>query len=119
MPEPMAETYRPLSGFAVAGFAAGVVFAGIVFISAVLALVQGIPVFFPMWVLSVAAAGVVLSLLGQREIRNSEGTRAGEALARAGFWLCIVAGLGYLSYYYVTGLALTSQAHQFLTDDST
>src|SRR5262249_12784564 len=59
-----------------------------------------------------------LSLLGQRHIKNSEGTRAGLPLARWGFWLCLVTGLGYVAYSYVTGLALTSQANAFLLEET-
>ena len=62
--------------------------------------------------------GIVFSLIGQKQIQNSEGTRAGAKLARLGIWLSLLSGLGYLSYYYVTGLALQSQANAFLMEKS-
>lgn len=106
--------YRPLSGYALAGFIVSVVFALLVVVTTLIALAQGLPFFFPFWVVLLAAVGLVLSLLGQQQVRNSEGTRAGLALARAGFWTSLFTGLGYFAYYYVTGLAVTSQANHFL-----
>jgi hypothetical protein len=111
---PESAVYRPLSGFALAGFILSALYAVFVLANAALALMQGIPFFFPFWVAALALAGLTLSLLGQAQIRNSEGTRAGLALARTGIWLSIFAGLGYFAYYYVTGLAVTSQANSFL-----
>src|SRR5262245_13536477 len=118
-PPPSGEplTYKPLSGLALAGFAAGALFALLVLASTAVGLVKGVPFFFPLWTLLLAAAGVVLSLLGQGQIKNSEGTRAGLGLARAGLWLSVFAGLGYFAYYSVTGLALTSQADAFLREE--
>jgi hypothetical protein len=107
--------YRPLSGFAVAGFIVSALFAVLVVATTIVALVQGIPFFFPFWLMLLPpAGGLVLSLLGQQQIRNSEGTRAGLVLARAGVWISVFTGLGYFSYYYVTGLAIISQANNFL-----
>jgi hypothetical protein len=106
--------YRPLSGYALVGFALSAFFAVLVMVSTGVALSQGVPFFFPFWVILLAVARLIVSLLGQQQIRNSEGTRAGLGMARAGIWLSIFAGLGYFAYYYVTGLALTSQANAFL-----
>jgi hypothetical protein len=118
--EPIA--YKPISGWAIAGCAAGGLFAVLTLVSTIVALVQGAPMFFHVSTVGLAVAGVVLSLLGQRHIQNSEGTRAGAKLARIGLWLSIVSGLCYLSYYFVTGFAVTSQAGDFLmvkSDDDT
>jgi hypothetical protein len=116
--EPVAETvaYKPLSGFAIAGLALACLFAVLVLVSAAVALVQGVPFFFTPWLLLVAGAGLVLSFIAQSHIRNSEGTRAGLGLARAGLWISLLSGLGYFAYYYVTGLALTNQANAFLME---
>jgi hypothetical protein len=107
-------SYRPLSGFAIAGFAASCLFALLVLGVAVVALIQGAPFFYSLWVLLLPAAGLVLSMIARNQIRSSEGTRAGESLARAGVWIGLMTGLGYFVYYSVTGLALTSQANEFL-----
>lgn len=117
-PPPSGEplTYKPLSGLALAAFLCSALFALLVLFSTAAGLIQGVPFFFPLWTLLLAGAGVVLALLAQGQIRNSEGTRAGLGLARAGLWLGLFAGLGYFAYYSVTGLALTSQAEAFLTD---
>lgn len=108
--------YQPMSGWAIAGFGIGALFAGLVAVSTAVALVQGAPMFFPVWILVLAVAGIVLSLVGQRQIELAEGTRAGARLARWGVWLSLLSGLGYLSYYYVTGLALQNQANAFLME---
>jgi hypothetical protein len=109
--------YRPISGFAVAGLIASGIFAGLVCISAVLALVQGAPLFFPAWILLIAVGGALLCVLALREIASSEGTKAGAGIAKIGIWLSLLTGLGYFAYYYVTGLAIASQANVFLLDE--
>jgi hypothetical protein len=116
-PPPPAEplAYRPISGFAVAGFIAAALFAFMVLAATVVALYQGAPFFYPVWVVVVPAGALVLSLVARSQIRNSEGTRAGESLAGYGIWISLLTGLGYFVYYYVTGLAITSQANDFLT----
>jgi hypothetical protein len=120
-PTPREEiAYQPISGWAVGGFAAGALFALMVIVATAVALSQGAPMFFPIWVIGLAVLGIVLSLLGQWHVQSSEGTRAGGKLARIGLWLSIISGLSYLSYFYVTGLALENQANAFLmekTDD--
>jgi hypothetical protein len=117
-PPPISEptTYRPISGFAIAGFAAACVFALMVLVVAAVALLKGEPFFYPVWVLLLPTAGLVISLVARSQIRNSEGTRAGEKLATYGIWISLLTGLGYFVYDRVTGLAVTSQANTFLTD---
>ncbi|MCI0642658.1 MAG: hypothetical protein L0Y72_16165 [Gemmataceae bacterium] len=113
---PAAAEYRPLSGAAVGGFILGSVFAGILVLATLIALIQGQPLFLPTWALALAVAGGVLSFVGQIHIRNSEGTRAGMKLARWGLGLCVFLGLGYFAYNFVTGLALTKQANDFMME---
>lgn len=108
--------YRPLAGLAVAGFALAALFAGLVLVSAVVGLAQGAPAFLPTWMLALAAAGAILSFLGQRQVQNSEGTRAGIALTRWGLWLSVFLGLSYFAYVFFTGLAITQQADAFLRE---
>jgi hypothetical protein len=113
--------YRPLSGVALGGFALACFFGGLVLISTLLALFLGMPFFLPGWMVILPAAGAVLSLMGRRHVRNAEGTRAGERLARWGLGLSVFVGLGYYAYVAFTGLAITQQANTFLTvkgDDS-
>jgi hypothetical protein len=108
--------YRPVSGFAIAGLLLSCVFALMVLIVAAVALLKGEPFFYPAWVLLVPAAGLVISLVARSQVRGAEGTRAGEGLARAGIWIAVFTGLGYLVYDRVTGLAVTSQSNAFLMD---
>jgi hypothetical protein len=109
------EVYRPLSALAIAGLALAAIYVALVAIVAGVAFFQATPVFLPAWTLLLAIAAAALSLLGQWHIRESEGTRAGLALARWGLGLSIFAGLGYAAYQYFTGLALVQQANNFLT----
>ncbi len=115
-PQPPAElqAYRPLSGLAIAGLALACVFTGLVGIGAVVALAQGAPFLLPVWALGMAVVAAVLCFLAQRQIRNSEGTQAGLALARWGFWLSVFAGTGFFAYRSFTELALKQQADAFL-----
>ena len=117
-PSTEALAYQPISGWAIAGFGTAALFAALVGVSTVVGLMQGAPFFFPVWILSLAVVGIVFSLIGQKQIQDSEGTRAGAKLARLGIWLSLLSGLGYLSYFYVTGLALQSQANTFHPEKS-
>lgn len=110
--------YRPISGLAIAGMALAGLYAFFVVISTAVALIQGIPFFLPAWFLLLAVGGATFSFAAIRQIQNSEGTRAGMKLARAGLWISIFTGLGYTAYANVTGLALRQQAHNFLMDKS-
>lgn len=108
--------YRPVSILALSGFALALVFAGLVALSTLVALIQGLPLFLSGWTMVFAVGGAVLSLLALLRIRNSEGTLAGTALARWGMWLSILLGVTYFVYAYVTGLALTIQANDFVME---
>jgi hypothetical protein len=108
------EAYRPLTGLAIASVALSGFFAVIVLASGVVALVKGAPVFLSTWLLLVPVAGVVLSVTAQWRIRRAEGTLAGTTLARWGWWLGLLSGLGYFAYYFATGLAIKQQANHFL-----
>src|SRR5262245_13574004 len=115
------QVYRSLSGVALAGLLISCLFGGVVAVSAVMAIVQGAPFFFPNWVLFIALAGFLVSWWGINDIRNSEGTKAGQKLATCGIVISVVTGAGYFAYSYFTGLALKQQAVAFLLnqeDDS-
>jgi hypothetical protein len=108
--------YRPISGPALAGLIFAALYAAIVLFSVVLAFVRREPFFLPGWMLTLAVAGAVLSFLGLRQIRASEGTRAGTPLARWGLWLSVLFGLGSVTFSFFTGLAVRQQANRFLTE---
>ncbi len=117
-PPPTTESlvYRPVSGWAIAGFTVGLLFSALVAVCAVLGLMQGNPVFFPSWILILPIGGLALALIGQKHIRDSEGTRVGAKLASVGLWLSLISGLSYIAYYLGTTLAIESQANSFLMD---
>ncbi|MCI0458319.1 MAG: hypothetical protein L0Z62_15250 [Gemmataceae bacterium] len=108
--------YRPLSGPAIAGLVLGGVYAALVVGSLVIAFLRHEPFFLPFWLLLLPLGGAVLCVLGLRQIRQAEGTRAGAALARAGLWLSVLAGVGYTTYSSFTGLAIRQQANRFLME---
>jgi hypothetical protein len=115
------QVYRSLSGVALAGLLISCLFGGVVAVSALMAIVQGAPFFFPNWVLFIALAGFLVSWWGINDIRNSEGTKAGQKLATCGMVISVVTGAGYFAYSYFTGVALKQQAVAFLLnleDDS-
>jgi hypothetical protein len=108
--------YRPVSGLAIAGFILSALYAALVVFTAVVALIRREPFFLPTWMHALAAGGVVLSFLALRQIRVSEGTRAGTPLARWGLWLSVLCGLGTVVFSGFTGLAVRTQANSFLTE---
>ena len=109
--------YRPLSGLALGGFAISCLFGGVVALNAVMAVVVGAPFFFSNWTLLLAVAGFVVSWWGLSDVRNSEGTKAGQKLATYGMWISLVSGTGYFAYEYFTGLALAQDVQAFFLNE--
>jgi hypothetical protein len=110
---PAPDTYRPLSGLAVAAFIVAVIYAILMGIVAAVALTKGIPLFMALWTLLLPIGGAFLAFLARRQIRSAEGTRGGDKLAAWAWWLCVTFGLGYLAYYAGTRFAVTWQAKDF------
>lgn len=106
--------YRPLSTMALVGFGMSCLFGGVVVLSTLMAIAQGAAFFFSNWILLLALAAFLVSWWGLNDVRNSEGTKAGQKLASAGMWISLVTGCGYFAYSYFTGLALSQQAFAFL-----
>src|SRR5205809_4472061 len=86
--------YQTLSGVAIGGLLISCLFGGVVVVSAVMAIVQGAPFFFPNWVLFIALAGFLVSWWGRNDIRNAEGTKAGRSLATWGMAISLITGAG-------------------------
>ncbi len=121
-PAEISPIYRPISALALTGLALSSLFAVMVVLNTAVALVKGEPFFLPGWVLGVAVVAGSTCLLAQLRIQNAEGTLAGLSLARAGLWLSVLLGATCYCYTWVTGLALTKQANDFLmfkSDDDT
>jgi hypothetical protein len=108
--------YRPLSGLAIVGLACAAGYAALVVLSLILMLTRREPLFLGFWLLMLPIAGAVLCALALRQIRNSEDTRAGAALARWGLWIAVISGLGYGTFFVFTGLAIKQQANRFLLE---
>src|SRR5262245_1172021 len=86
--------YRPISGLAIAGLACAVFYTGLVLFSLAIAFFQREPLLLSFWLLLLPGAGALLGFLALRQIRNSEGTRAGTLLARWSIWLSVLSGVG-------------------------
>ena len=108
--------YRPLSGLAVGGLALAVIYSLLFLGFGAVSLVTGAAFILPEWFIFLAVGGAVLSFFARRQIRNSEGTRAGLALATSGLWLSVVFGLGYLAYSMTIDFAVRRQAEDFLVN---
>jgi len=108
--------YRPVSGLAIAGFILACLYFVVVQVTIVAALIQGGGFFLHTAFFLMPIGGAVLCFLAQRQIRASEGTRAGLGLARWGLWLSVFTGLGYFAYYQFTGWAVKQQANAFLME---
>jgi hypothetical protein len=114
------ETYRPVSGLAIASFILALFFAVVVLAYAVLmGLVKRQPVLLLPWLFLIPSGAIVLALLSKRQITGSLGTRAGGLLANLGLWLGLLFGLGYLVYFLTIHFLIRSQAQSFLEDPQT
>jgi hypothetical protein len=113
------QVYRPISLLAIAGMAVSGLFALLMTMMAFFSWMKGMPFNFPGWCLVFPLFGAVLSLAARWHINNSEGTRAGMALAKGGLWVSVLFGLGFATYSVVTFFAVRQQAQQFLFDPET
>ena len=111
--------YKPISGLAIAGIILAGLFVLVVAVATVAGLIQGAGFFLPTFLMLLPIGGAILSFLAQRQIRASEGTRAGLGLARWGLWLSVFTGLGYTAYYQFTKLAILQQSNAFLMEKDT
>jgi hypothetical protein len=108
------EIYRPVSGLAIAAFVLAVVFGAVVASIGAAGLVGRTPVLLSGWLFLFPAGSVALSILAQRQIRRSEGTRAGMRLAVWGMWLSVIFGLGYGAHSVATYFTIRHQVEDFL-----
>src|SRR5262249_12235379 len=113
--EPLA--YRPVSGLAIAALGFAALYTAIVLVFGVVALLQGVPFLLPTWLIVLPVAGAVLAFCARRQIRGSEGTRAGLKLAEWAWWLSVLAGLGYTAYAQTTALIIKAEADSFLREE--
>lgn len=105
--------YRPLSILAVAGLALAGFFTLVVVGGGLIAFLQGNPWLLSAWWAIVPIAAGTMSLVALLRVQRSEGTLAGEKVARWGLTLTVLVGLSYWAYYIVTYLAITHDAGQF------
>src|SRR5262245_48311667 len=105
--------YQPVSGYAVAALVAAGVFAVILAFVAVIAVRSGRSVLS--WELMVLPIlGIILAIIGRSQIRNSEGTRTGLKLASVAWWICVIGGAGFATYYLTSQMFLSRESAAFV-----
>jgi hypothetical protein len=111
--QPLSPGYRPLSVLALVAFATAAIYSVIVGALAVVAFSTGKTLFLPLWLVLFPAVAVGAALIARLQIRRSEGTLGGGALASWAWWLGTLFGLGFLAFYFATYLAVGKQAKDF------
>jgi hypothetical protein len=110
--------YRPLSLLALVGFGVAALYTAVVVLGGAIAFFLGDPWLMKGWTALFPVAAVALSAMALVYIQRSEGTLAGEKLARWGLLLSLVVGLGYWSYvgatYFAIGREADRNARSFL-----
>jgi hypothetical protein len=104
-----------LSGVAIACLVCAAGYTALLLFSVVMGFLKREPIYLPTWMLVLPATAAILGYLALRQIRASEGTRAGVLLARWGLWLAVLSGLGSATFSFFTGLAIRQQSDDFLT----
>ncbi len=110
---PRPVVYRPLSVLAVVGAGLSGLFTAIVVLGGLVAFFRGDPWLLNAWWALLPITGGALSALGLVQIQRSEGTLAGEKVARWGLLLSVLVGLSYWAYVGVTYFAIGREAEQF------
>lgn len=101
-PVPLADSYRPLSLLAIVGLGVSII-SLLVFVYDAFWLVM----FF-------VVPGLLISLIASYRIRHSEGTLAGEAVAKAGMVISLIAGLFWATTKVTTYLIIRHESKAFL-----
>src|SRR5688572_9477878 len=65
--------------------------------------------------LTLPIVGVVLSIIGRRQIQNSEGTRTGLKLTSIAWWICVLGGGGFGAYVVANMFVLQRESANFAT----
>jgi hypothetical protein len=105
--------YRPLALLALIGAGVAGLYAAIVVVGGLVAFFAGDPWLMPGWTVLFPVASAVLCWLGLVQIQRSEGTLAGDKVARWGLLLSLLVGLGYWAYVGATYFAITREANSF------
>jgi hypothetical protein len=103
--------YAPISWTAVAALSLAIFFALLMAVVLLSAFRRGQQAIEP-WLLFFPAVVIVLVFVARRQIRASEGTRAGERYANTAWWIAVVCGLGYVAYLGAIEFAIRRQANQ-------
>jgi hypothetical protein len=110
---PKVTAYRPLSLLAILGLGLGSLYAIVIGVGGLLAFLRGNPWLLPGWTAVFPIAAAALSVVALVRIQRSEGTLAGEKVARWGLLLSALVGLSYWGYVAATYYAVGSEADRF------
>ena len=103
--------YAPISWTAVASVGVAGFFVLLLVVMGLSAFNRGQPLIVPA-LLAFPFLAIVLAFVARRQIRASEGARTGEWLANLGWWLAVLAGLGYVAYLAAIEFAVRREANQ-------
>src|SRR5579883_3202393 len=106
-----ANNYAPYAVLAIVALVVSALYAVVLLVLAVAAYRNSQPFIQPV-ILVLPAAGVVLAFAARRQIRNSEGTRAGMPLVNAAWWLAVAGGVGYAAYLITYQLGVYQNARE-------
>ncbi|HXG10895.1 MAG TPA: hypothetical protein VNK04_14140 [Gemmataceae bacterium] len=105
--------YQPLSLLAIIGCALAALYGTVVLVGFAASILFGSPWLMPLWTLVFPLVAMGLALVARSQIRRSEGTLAGTALANWAISLSVLFGLIFLSHTGATYLVLRGQAESF------
>lgn len=103
--------YAPIAWAAVASLVLAVGFVVLLAALAVGSYRNGLPL-TDSWIPFVPALVVMLAFVARRQIRASEGTRTGERLANAAWWVGVVSGVGFVAYLLGVNYTVERDARQ-------
>jgi hypothetical protein len=108
--------YKPLAPLALIGLAVGVTYGLYLLVCLAFSLTRNAPMPISGFLLLWPLAGLVLSAVAWFQVRRSEGTRAGGALAYWGMLLSLLLGLTHGTYLAASSLAINQQAEPRITE---
>lgn len=103
--------YVPISWTAVASLIVACLFVFLLISFAIFVNIRNQPLVEP-WLLVLPITAVVLAFTARKQIDSSEGTRTGLVYAKYGWWIAVLAGLGYSAYLLAIESTVRSDAQR-------
>lgn len=113
---PSDPVYRPLSVLALAAMTVSSLYALVMIVVLAASWWWKMSPFMGLWTLLIPLAAAGLAVMATQQIRQSEGTRSGEALAKWALLLSALFGLSYATFHGATYWSIKMQSEQFTRD---